>query len=62
MVAPRKTSMDFSRGDAGGNEDDAADGDDIRRSPAGIDEAPPARPDIFPVADLALIPLYMKPG
>src|SRR5262252_87758 len=35
MVVPRKTSMDFSRGDASGNEEDAADGDDIRLSPAG---------------------------
>ncbi len=29
MVAPRKTSTDFSRCDAGDNVDDAADGDDI---------------------------------
>jgi hypothetical protein len=27
--AAAKTSMDFSRGDAGDNVDDAADGDDI---------------------------------
>ena len=50
MVAPRKTSMDFSRGDAGDNADDAAEGDDIRRvsrrnrrGAASIDEGKPER-------------------
>src|SRR6266849_5510941 len=51
MVAPRKTSRDFSRRDAGANEDGAADTGDIRRiSPrnrqgaASIEEGARSRP------------------
>jgi hypothetical protein len=49
MVAPRKTSMEFSRGAAGDNVDDVAEGDDIRCARYQCDKLSPLAPRLTDV-------------